>query len=284
MRDNRIQYLMDIGLKELEADVYLQLLKESGITGYRISKLLKKTKPTVYKILETLQQKGLIIANEVAKSQVFTALPIKQYLDYQEVEFKKNKNKVIKILSNIKTQPVKSGLYPLERIDQVYSKSIELINNAKKTILLTCCQLQNKEVIDALNKATQRGVNVLFETYPPKPAIQNCDFAIAANNTISYQDFTYNWLEIFVDGNEYLLSLLTKDGKDIFKAMWCNEPYLAMITYNSNVTSFFLTIVRGMLQKNISSQEILVAINSLIKSYYHGINIKEINELQEKYF
>ena len=72
MKDDRIQSLIDIGLKELEAQVYLQLLKEPGITGYRISKLLKKTKPTVYKILETMLEKGLIISDESAKNQIYS--------------------------------------------------------------------------------------------------------------------------------------------------------------------------------------------------------------------
>lgn len=283
MKNERIQGLINIGLKELEAEVYLQLLHEPGITGYRISKLLKKTKPTVYKILETLLAKGLVISNEVAKSQVFTALPIKQFLDHQENEFIKNKERVIKVLKNIKANPVKPGLYPLERIDQVYSKSVELITNAKRTIVLTCCQLHNTKIIDALNEATGRGIKVLIQTYPPKPDIQNCDFAMDENRSISFKDFTYNWLEIFVDGNEYLMSLLTKEGDNIYKAIWCNEPYLAIITYNSNVTSFFLTIVQDMLKKNIPSQEILDTVNTLVKSYYHGINTKGINELLEKY-
>lgn len=283
MKNDRIAYLMEIGLKELESEVYLQLLKEPGITGYRISKLLKKTKPTVYKVLETLQEKGLIISNEVAKNQVFTALPIQQYLDHKESEFQKNRKKVLEALKDIKNHAVKPGLYPLERIDQVYSKIVNIINSAQKKIVLTCCTLQNNDIIAAINAATSRGVKVLLESYL-KPEVQNCDHAIYTIHSVIHKEFTYNWLEVFVDGNEYVIGLLTKDGKDLYKAIWCNEPYLAMFTYNSNVTSFILTITRDMLAKNISSREIQEKINSLIRTYYHGINIKEITELLDKYF
>lgn len=282
MKDEKIIYLIEIGLKELEAEVYLQLLKEPGITGYRISKLLKKTKPTVYKILETLQLKGLIISDEIAKSQVFTALPIKQYLDYKELEFKNNRKKVLNALKDIKTRNAKPGLYPLERVDQVYSKIVEIIDAAEEKIVLTCCTLDNDKIINSLNKATDRGIKVLLETYL-KPDVQNCDFAIFARQPDTHKLFTYNWIEVFVDGNEYVMALLTKDGKGIYKALWCNEPYLAMFTYNSNATSFILTITRDMLKDNIPSNDILAKINSLVKSYYHGINVNKITELLDKY-
>ncbi len=41
-RDTSIKALTDLGLNNLEANVYLALLKEPGITGYRVGKTIPK--------------------------------------------------------------------------------------------------------------------------------------------------------------------------------------------------------------------------------------------------
>jgi sugar-specific transcriptional regulator TrmB len=280
MEKNMVYSLQNIGFKESEAEIYLLLLEEPNITGYRISKLLKKTKPSIYKTLELLQKKGLILADQTENAQVFTAVPIQEYFNQKEKELKLKRSEITEALKNIKPGPVKSGLFPLERLDQFITKAIEMIRNAEKVILVACCSISYQEITEEIEAATSRGVKVLIESPSPHPEVQGCEFAYHENSKNS-DDFEINWLEIFVDAREYVLSVTSKDGHQLYRSIWCNEQYLSQLTFNSNLGSFILTKVRHLLKQNHSSDEITSIINTMVKTYYQGLEVNKIKKRME---
>ena len=63
------QLLSSFGFSDLEANAYINLLQEPGITGYRVAKNLGKPVANTYKALDSLIKKGLIIAEENDKNK-----------------------------------------------------------------------------------------------------------------------------------------------------------------------------------------------------------------------
>jgi len=76
----QIEVLTDLGLNNLEAEIYLTLLKESDLTGYKIAKILGKQRSNIYKAIESLLQKGAILINEQNNSNIYSAIPITSYI------------------------------------------------------------------------------------------------------------------------------------------------------------------------------------------------------------
>jgi len=58
-RESRVKALTDLGLNNLEANVYLALLIDPGSTGYRVAKNLGKPVSNVYQALESLTGRGV---------------------------------------------------------------------------------------------------------------------------------------------------------------------------------------------------------------------------------
>ncbi len=280
MEKNIINSLQNSGFKESEAEIYLLLLEEPNITGYRISKLLKKTKPSIYKTLEVLQKKGLVLANQTENAQVFTAVPIQEYFNQKEKELKLKRAEIAEALKNIRPGPIKSGLFPFERLDQFITKAVEIIRKAERVILVACCSIPYQEITEELEGAASRGVKVLIESPSPHPEVQGCEFAFHQTSKNS-GDFEINWLEIFVDAREYVLSLTSKDGHQLFRSIWCNEQYLSQLTFNSNLGSFILTKVRQLLKEDHTSDEITGIVNTMVKTYYQGIEVNKIKKRME---
>ena len=60
MQNKSIYYLKNIGFSNLEALIYLTLLNESNLTGYRIAQILGKPVRNTYTSLMSLQKKRKI--------------------------------------------------------------------------------------------------------------------------------------------------------------------------------------------------------------------------------
>ncbi len=271
--------LLKVGFKEIEADIYIILLKEGGISAYKISKILKKTKPQIYKTLEVMLQKGMVYCNEAAKAVEYYATDIKSYLDWRETEFLENKKEVEEKVKKISKIEKMSGVFPIENISQMYSRSVEIIKNAQKSIIVMCAQLQRKEVIEELSRASARGVNVILETFNPAPKIDNIDILAQGNSTAIFMSQHYNWLEIFADGEEFIISLMNDKDDTLYKSLWSNDPYLSIITYNANVGELLFAKVGLLLHSDMDKKEIETELRRLRLKFYIGIDMQKVNHL-----
>jgi len=281
MNEQQLNSLKDIGFSNLEAVIYFELLTHGGSTGYSLAKKLNKSRSNVYHSLESLVTKGAIVGNISAGSRSFNALPLDSYLKKMQSELDEKKNKARKLLRNIKPSDYKYGLYPLSNMQQVYEKSIELINNSRDRIIIALKTLVNNDIKTALQKAVDRGVKVLIESYPPAIDITGADFAVFKGATDPKTIF-FNWLEIMVDTDKYIFSLFNEEDNSLYKAIWCTDPYVSLTTHNANVCSFMLTKSRQMLVDELPRKEIIEVLNSYFKRYYQGIDQDIIERIINK--
>ncbi len=271
--------LLKVGFKEIEADIYIILLKERGISAYKISKILKKTKPQIYKALEIMLQKGMVYSNEASKAVEYYPTEIKTYLDWREKEFLENKVDLEEKVKRISKIEKMSGVFAIENISQMYSRSLEIIRNAKKNIIVMSCQIQRKEIVEELVSASQRGVNVIIETFQPSPQVTGIEVIAQGNSADLFRSQHYNWLEIFVDGEEFIISLMNDRDDQLYKCLWSNDPYLSIITYNANVGELLFAKMGQLLNSNLSKAEIMSDLRQSRMKYYIGIDMQKIKHL-----
>ncbi len=279
MNNTKIESLIKIGLKEIEAEIFLVLLREPDITAYKVAKIIMKPKTTVYKALEIMQKDGLIQCNQAMQPLTYSANPIRDYFDEREKKFKQNRKIVEEELKDIKEIRANTGIFPITRLSQALSKAIEILNDAQEVVLIACCLFNNPEVLKAIQQISDRGVKVFIQTYKIIPELKGVEFVSSHYNDEFIDKICYNWLEIFSDGKEYFLSLLSKDSSKLYKAQWCNDPYTSILTYNANVGSFVLTKAFEMITQELPYPEIGKIIKENIKKYYKGIEMQTIEHL-----
>jgi len=71
--NNILNSLIDLGLTDKEANLYIALLKNGKSTVLELSQITKLKRPTVYLILDSLREKSLILKIPYAKKSVFLA-------------------------------------------------------------------------------------------------------------------------------------------------------------------------------------------------------------------
>ncbi len=94
-----LKTLVDAGLNQKEAEIYLTLLKMKSATAYKIAKASSLKKPTVYVVLETLRQKGFILKTPSKRGTTYTAKSPDEFINIVEQKF----NSVLNTLPLLKS-------------------------------------------------------------------------------------------------------------------------------------------------------------------------------------
>lgn len=132
--------LADFGLTEKEEEVYIFLSKHGPLKTVEISRLLKKDKAQIFRILKTLEAEGLIEPTlEFPKR--YAAVSFETILD-ASIKSKKEEVDLIEnakndLLNYLKNAPQLEFESPLEKFvviegkERIYSKTFEMIKNTK---------------------------------------------------------------------------------------------------------------------------------------------------------
>ena len=105
------KYLTALGLSEKEASVYVTLLELGKGTAYTIAKQSGLKRPTVYLILESLRQNGLILKIPHAKNQVFLAKSPEEFFANFEDRLYRAKRVLPSLLQKYQKSNITSHLF-----------------------------------------------------------------------------------------------------------------------------------------------------------------------------
>jgi sugar-specific transcriptional regulator TrmB len=97
--------LLEIGLSEKEAEVYLLITKYNEITASKISKLMEESRTHVYDTLNKLLEKGLISYIIKDNAKYFKSINPERLLDYlkdKHEKIKAQEKKILKIIPELK--------------------------------------------------------------------------------------------------------------------------------------------------------------------------------------
>jgi len=222
--------LVQVGFTGLEAAVYLTLLKESGLTGYRISKLAGKPVSNVYKALDSLESKGAVVSDGSGRSRLYSAMPVGVYLDHIEQEFSTNRNELETALKDVALPSVGYGVFKLENVEQVFDRAESMMESAERVVLVDCLPSPPKQCIKTLKKLAKRGIKVVIQCSDPLK-IPGCQ-VLSTGWEKAAVPFPGAWFCIVVDANEYLVSFVSTDYTKIYEAFWSRSPFLTLLMYN----------------------------------------------------
>jgi HTH-type transcriptional regulator, sugar sensing transcriptional regulator len=166
--------LRSFGLTEKEASIYILISKHGAIRSNELAKHTKTDKAEIYRILTSLQGKG-IIEKTLESPTRFTAMPFEKVVDSYIKNKRDEANIVEKTRNNLlddwkkitKTQPVS----PLERFivvegwRKVYPRIFEMVKETKR-------QLSCISSAEGLLKAEQYGLSEAILAHPNKEKIE----------------------------------------------------------------------------------------------------------------
>lgn len=261
--ENIINKLKNFGFNKLEAEVYITLLKDSPLTGYRLAQILNKAAANTYKALESLEKKGAVVAEETPTMKQYAAIPIKDYMDQVEFTFFNDRSYLEDALKNIENSLAGDKIYMLQSLEQVFEKCAKMLESAENCVIVDAFPDMLKKIIPELEKAADNNVNIVVNAYEPIE-VKNCRVIVKSNAKKVLKLWSGDWMNIAVDGREYLITAVEKDGA-LQHAIWSNSPYLSFFVFNGFRYEMMYSSLAGKTQE--------IGREDIIESAFGDVNI-----------
>lgn len=234
MEHKILALLESVGFSPMESEVYLVLHGHPNTTAYGIAQHLQKNRANVYKSLETLKRKQAAISTSGSRIK-WRAVPYSELLNRLESEHKAKTSNLRSLLAKVSAQSGKPNIYHFDHPDAVFSRVKEMLYNAKELILLDAFPDVLETYRTTIAKAAQRGVHVALRTYGPFKPVPGVQIFPSEDWDLT-ESWNSIWLNLIVDGKEFVLSNLSADHTKVHHAYWSDDAYMAIV-YGSALTS-----------------------------------------------
>ncbi len=229
MNKKNLELLLDLGLNQLEAEVYIHLLTQPPSTAYKIGKQINKPTANVYKAIDSLAEKGAIMIEENKNKQCKAVVP-EEFIGQYETAFLKKTKEAKKMLFSFDEQVIDENSYTISSVNLVFERFKNMMKKCKTIAVIDAFPKTLEKVVDCILETVNRGVDVHVEAYEPieiKGA--HVVFGKVGASALSY--WQSQQLNLIIDGEEHLIALLDSDLKKVKQATWSNNLYMSCILH-----------------------------------------------------
>ena len=248
------QALVELGLTGMESDVYAYLLRQSPVTGYRVAAGIGKPVANTYKAINSLAEKGAIVVDE-GQSRLCRAVPPAELMARLERDFKGRQKRALDALSSLPGAPADDRVYQMRSSEQVYERCRSLLADAEQAVLVDAFPLPLEELRIDLRDAAARGVKVYAKVYR-QDVVDGVTVIVDPDGSEVLGRWPGQWLNMVVDGAEYVHALLGEDGQSVHQAVWSGSAYLAWVYHSAFWSELALAEVIRRTDAQVPSTEI----------------------------
>jgi sugar-specific transcriptional regulator TrmB len=229
------QHLVDLGLNDLEAEVYLALLASKPITAYGIARQIGKATANTYKAVESLARRGAVLIED-GDHRLCRAVPVREFMAHLQNSFADRARAAEERLSRIQLETHDERVYKMESIGQLLERCRQMIvERAERIVTVDAFPNALSRIAGHLESAAARNVEVQVLAYAPVE-IPGVKIAVAPRGREAAEYWNSQQLNVVVDGREALLALLDTEISRIHQAHWSNSLYLSCLVH-AGITS-----------------------------------------------
>jgi sugar-specific transcriptional regulator TrmB len=252
------------GFNALEQQAYAALLQVPGQTGYKLAQSLKKPVANIYKSLESLLEKGAVLVED-GDPAFYRATPVAELFDKLEAEMGKQRNAALRQLG-ARTPPPDERVYRLGSRGQTIQRARGMIASSKRILLLDLFPNPVSELAAEISAAIARGVKIAGQIYAPAQ-FPGAMLTLRPERDHVLQRWTGDWMNLIVDGQELLISVLERSGNGLHQAIWTKSPYLVWSYHSALYAEILLSRLRVEIENGAGKRKLL----RLMEEYHDRI-------------
>jgi len=280
--DKLLQMLREMGLSELEAYIYIWLLGNKRSTGYKIAGQIGKPVANTYKALKSLQQKGAVVSDKSSGTVYFDTIPIEEFLNKIENEFKIKREQIIEEVNKLEVQQEPTGIYELQSKELVFEKASSMIKSAQNTLLIDGFPAPMQTIKQYLTEDRANEITIYVKNYSGEN-IKHVHQIQASIPELIYTELNGQWLIVLKDTVESLIAFFSKDGRELIHCIWTKDPFISFILFNGSAYEFNFTEVCEQIYSDDSNKiENMKSIIERYKNMYRYMRVEEKNILNTK--
>jgi sugar-specific transcriptional regulator TrmB len=246
--------LRRLGFSDLEAGVYLDLLRNPGSTGYRIGKSINKPHANVYQALTALEQKGAVLFEE-GESRTYHAVPPEEMFSHLRKGYEEACNTAQKAVQALRPKASEEDRFlRLTTADQVYARARAMLAGVEETLLIEAGAMTAEQLRGDIEQAVARGVAVAGLVFRAEDAVEGARLVVTKMADRLVRLWPGDQLTLIADGREFLLALFDRESGAVKRAIWVSSPYVATILNNGIVADVILhglPFVEGLESQNM---------------------------------
>jgi len=274
--------LKDLDLSELEARIYIWLLENQRSTGYKIAGQIAKPVANTYKALKSLQNKGAVVSDDSSGTTYFDTIPIEEFLNKLENEFKQKREQIITEVDKLEVQQEPTGIYEIRSKDLVFEKVASMIKSTENTLLIDGFPAPMKTIKQYLSAERPKEIKIYVKNYSGDD-IANVHQLKANFNDLPISELHGQWLVVLKDTKESLIAFFNKDGSELIHCIWTKDPFISFVLFNGSLYEFNFTEVYDQIKSNDTDK--MIKIETIVERYkkmYRYMRVEEKNILRRE--
>lgn len=249
------RHLMALGFTEIEAAAYTFLVRESPATGYRVAQAVGRTAANCYKALESLEQRGAVVAED-GEVRNYRAVPPQELLRGMASAFAKHHDSVSRLLERVHSESSDDRVYQLRAPEQVYERCRTILDEARYIVLIDTFSAPLAVLSDHVERAVARGVKVAVMVYEPT-ILPGAEVVLNHQASVVRGRWSGQWINLAADSKEQLHALMSPDGTEVFHATWSASAFLAHLYQSGLLGEMSASVVRNAIKSKASRAEIV---------------------------
>lgn len=157
--DEIFKELQKLGYSQYECKAYVNLLKNSPVTGYEISKRSSVPRSMIYEVLGKLLDKGAIytVPSEPVK---YVPVPAKELIQRIRKSFDESFDFLEKNLTTLENEQDTDVIWRVNSDEHVMTEIVDMIEKAQEEIWLSIWNPQASSVKEVVEKRIYEGIKV----------------------------------------------------------------------------------------------------------------------------
>lgn len=166
--------LQELGFTDYEARAYIALLQENPLNGYELAKVSGIPRPNIYKVLQKLEEREIVIRADTPNSAVYSPISPGQLTKRLGNRFKSILDAASEGLESVSKPGERDYVWNVESYDAVIGQVRTLIEQAQENIIVAMWQPEAKILNDVITEAIGR--NIPVQTLCLQACPQECGF------------------------------------------------------------------------------------------------------------
>ncbi len=243
-----------MGFTSLEADIYVYLLQQPAVTGYRVAQSIGKPAANTYKAIESLERKGAILVDE-GDNRLCRAVPAEELLNRLERQFLENRKKVSDALANLQNDSRDDRLYQLKSKDQVLERCRSMLGQCKHVAVMDAYPDIISELKSDIEQAGHRGVEVIVKTYE-STKLNDVRVIVRPRGHEILDALPGHMISLNIDGAEHLLALVRSESDEVYQAIWTSSAIISYLLYNGLVNELSQVAIMSELESDTTVEKL----------------------------
>lgn len=155
-----VEQLQHLGFSQYEAQAYITLLQHEPLNGYELAKHSGIPRPSIYPVIQKLEERGAVLRMESENAVRYAALPPEQLLAGLGRQYRESLEAAERSLSELSVRKEDEHLWNVRGYPVFIEQARALIESAREKLMVAISPVEAAVLAEEMRGAERRGVAI----------------------------------------------------------------------------------------------------------------------------